>query len=128
MDISRHVSDAIVDNWARMCTTLASRAGADKVGQKVLAMGYTASGIQTTTPALRPSPLQLVWIAPDSIHSVALNSAVACLSFVVECVLKADPHRVRTTCPTSQLFVEWTNNFCPPPWWQPRGGWRTRHC
>ena len=57
IDVSRHVSDGLMDRWVRMCNTMRSRPGIHKVGDNVLTgKAYTASGIQGTDIALRPHP------------------------------------------------------------------------
>ena len=101
VDVSRHVCDAIIDHWTRMCGVMRSRVGAAKVGLNLLASGgagYKTSGIQHTQPALRPQPLSIQWMSPDLAHCVGLNSAVACLYFVKEMAMKTDSRLVRT-CP-----------------------------
>ena len=88
------MNDAIIDNWSRMCETMRSRPGADKVGENVFKNAYTASGIQCCAVALRPHPVQIVWLSPDIIHHIGLNSAIALLSFVRASGKKIDPSLV----------------------------------
>jgi len=96
VDVSRHVGDAIIDNWTRMCKQMRSRPGAAKVGASLLAgAAYTASGIQASDPAFAPHPVAMQYLSPDLLHSIALNSGVALLSFVRERAMRTDQHLVR---------------------------------
>ena len=95
VDVSRHVCDSIVEHWARMCGMLRARPGADKVAHRLVAViGYTATGMMHTAPALRPHPVSWQWISPDLAHSVMLNSAVSLLWFVKEMAMKVDSRLV----------------------------------
>jgi len=98
IDVSRHVGDAIIDNWSRMCKQMRSRGGADQVGATLLTgPAYTASGIQANDPAFAPHPISLQYLSPDLMHSIALNSGVHLLSFVRERAMHTDRNLVHSS-------------------------------